>query len=103
MKIKKKDKVKIMTGRDKGKEGIVVQVSADDKMLIVENINIVKRHTKPTRDHQGTIVSKSAPLDASKVMLICPSCSKPTRVGYKFMKNEEKVRICKKCNENIDK
>lgn len=102
LKIKKDDKVKVMVGRDAGKEGKVVQVFPKINKILVENINIVKKHLKPTREHQGGIIDKPMPLDWSKVQLVCPRCNKPTRVGFSILK-DKKVRTCKKCKENIDK
>lgn len=102
LKIKKDDKVKVMVGKDKGKEGKVVQVFPSAAKILVENINVVKKHMKPTREHQGGIIDKPVPISTSKVMLVCPRCNKATRVGFSVLK-DQKVRTCKKCKENIDK
>ncbi len=104
-KIKKEDKVKVIYGKEKGKTAKVVKLLADENKLLLENINMAKRHTKPSQKHQGGIIEKGVALDASKVMLVCPACDKPTRVGFKVLtdKNKKKVRVCKKCGENIDK
>lgn len=101
-KIKKDDIVKVIAGKDRGKQGKVVQVFPKLEKLLVENINVVKKHMKPSREHQGGIVEKPMPLNWSNVMLVCPRCNKETRVGFSVLK-DKKVRTCKKCKENIDK
>lgn len=103
MKVKKGDLVKVIAGKDKGKEGKVLRVIPKENKVIVENVHIVKRHQRPTqRIREGGIIEREAPIHASNVMVICPSCNKPTRIGYKFME-EKKVRFCKKCGEIVDK
>jgi len=102
LKIKKDDKVKVMVGKDRGKEGKVLKVFPKLGKLMVENINMVKKHMRPSREHQGGIIDKMMPLNWSKVMLVCPRCNKETRVGFTVLK-DKKVRTCKKCKENIDK
>ncbi|HCZ05690.1 MAG TPA: 50S ribosomal protein L24 [Thermotogae bacterium] len=103
MKVKKGDLVKVIAGKDKGKEGKVLRVIPKENKVIVENVRIVKRHQRPTqRLREGGIIEREAPIDASNVMVICPSCNKPTRIGYRFME-EKKVRFCKKCGEIVDK
>jgi large subunit ribosomal protein L24 len=101
--IKKGDTVICLSGKDKGKKGKVLSVDPSSGKLIVEKLNIVKRHKKPGKNFQGGIIEKPNPLDNSKVMLICPRCSKPTRVGTKVLEGGKKARACKKCNEIIDK
>jgi large subunit ribosomal protein L24 len=101
--IKKDDKVKIITGKDNGKIGKILEVLPNKKQLIVENINIVKRHTKPNMTNsQGGIIKKEAPIHVSNVMLMCNRCVNPTRVKIKILEDGKKVRVCKKCNETID-
>lgn len=101
MKLKKGDKVKIMAGKDHGKEGAVEKVFLKEGKIVVAGVNIYKRHLKPRGAGQkGSIVEINKPMPASKVALICPKCKKITRVGYKMTKSE-KVRICKKCDEEI--
>ncbi|MDK2864136.1 MAG: large subunit ribosomal protein [Thermotogota bacterium] len=103
MKVKKGDLVKVIAGKDKGKEGKVLRVIPKENKVIVENVHIVKRHQRPTqRIREGGIIEREAPIHASNVMVICPSCNKPTRIGYRFME-EKKVRFCKKCGEIVDK
>ena len=101
MKIKKNDQVQILSGKDRGKRGKVLKVFPKIGKIIVENLNLVKRHRKPrTGGEKGQRVEVPAMISASKVMLVCPICGKPARIGYKVV-GEEKVRICKKCNGEI--
>ena len=94
--VKKGDTVIILSGRDKGKKGKVVEVSPKEKKVIVENLNMVTKHVKPTQmGQQGGIVKAEAPLYACKVMAVCPKCGKRTRVGFKFKEDGTKVRVCK--------
>lgn len=102
--IKKNDLVKIITGKNKGKQGKVLFMRREKNRLIVEGINQKKKHTRPTaKNQQGGIVEFEAPIDISNVMLICPNCNANTRVAKKFLEDGKKVRICKKCHEIIDK
>ena len=101
MKILKGDKVKILIGKDKGREGLVVKSFPKKSSLVVKDLNIFKKHVKPTQGKPGSIVEKERPIYISKVALICPECKKTTRVGYKIDKSGEKYRICKKCNSII--
>lgn len=101
--IKKDDKVKIIAGKDKGKVGKVLQVIRKKKRLLVENINIVKRHTKPSaQNRQGGILESEAAIHWSNVMLMCSKCIEPVRVQKKTLDDGKTVRICRKCNEIID-
>jgi large subunit ribosomal protein L24 len=101
--IKKDDKVKIITGKDKGKIGKVLKVDRKKDRLLVENINVVKRHTKPTaQNRQGGIVESEAPISWSNAMLMCNKCMSPIRVQMKQLDDGKKVRTCRKCNEVID-
>lgn len=103
MKIKRKDNVLVITGKDKGKKGIVRHAYPRDNHILVEGINIIKRHTKPRgTTSQAGIISKEAPMLISNVMFICAKCNKPTRIGFRFHEKRGKVRFCKKCNEDID-
>ena len=97
MKILKGDKVKVLIGKDKGREGEVVKSFPKKSALVVKDLNIFKKHLKPTQGRKGGIVEKERPIHVSKLALICPSCQKTTRVGYKIDKSGEKFRICKKC------
>jgi len=102
--VKKNDMVMVIAGKDKGKSGKVTRVFPDKGRLVVENINVVKRHTKATRANaEGGIVEKEAPLDASNVLLLCGACHKATRTGVRNLEDGSKVRFCKKCNEIVDK
>lgn len=90
------DLVQIMVGRDRGKKGKILEVSPDEKKVIVQDRNIVTKHVKPRKQGQaGGLIKAEAAMYSSKVMPICPKCSKPTRVGYSVDKNGKKVRICK--------
>ncbi|QBK24942.1 50S ribosomal protein L24 [Ureibacillus thermophilus] len=102
MHVKKGDKVKVITGKDKGKEGIVLAAFPKKNRVIVEGVNIVKKHLKPNQlNPQGGIVSQEAPIHVSNVMLIDPKTGEPTRVGYKI-ENGKKVRVAKKSGAVID-
>ena len=103
IKIKIDDKVKVITGKDKGKVGKVLKVSGKKNRLLVENINVVKRHTKPNaQNRQGGILESEAPIHWSNVMLMCNKCIEPARVKTKTLDDGKKVRICRKCSEIID-
>ena len=102
MKVKVNDKVKIIAGKDKGKEGKVIKTLKKDDKVIVEGINIITKHVKPNgMGETGGIRKIEAPIHVSNVMLICPSCKEATRVNVK-RENGKKVRICKKCGKEID-
>ncbi|AEX85285.1 50S ribosomal protein L24 [Marinitoga sp. 1135] len=104
MKVKKGDLVRVISGKDKGKEGKVLRVMPKLNKIIVENVNIVKKHQRPTQQlREGGIIEQPAPIYANKVMVVCPNCGKPTRVGYRVLEEGKKVRVCRKCNEIIDK
>lgn len=101
--IKKNDTVMVITGKEKGKSGRVYRVMPEKDRVLVEKLNIVKRHSRPTAaNRQGGIVEMEAPLHMSNVMLVCPKCSKPARVSYRY-DGDTKVRVCKKCGDTIDK
>ncbi|RKZ28143.1 50S ribosomal protein L24 [bacterium] len=103
LKIKKNDIVQIISGNDRGERGKVLKVYPSKQTIIVEGINFIKRHTKPTqKDPQGGIQEREAPIHISSVMLVCPNCGQPTRVGFHFMEDGTKVRVCRKCNEMIE-
>ncbi len=105
MKIKKGDKVLVITGKYKGQTGQVLKVFPSEKRVIIEGANIRKKRIKPQKQgEKGETVKVPGKINISNVKLICPKCSDPTRVGYKVIKNENgkrKVRICKKCNKEI--
>ena len=102
--VKKGDTVMVITGKDAGKKGKVLEVQPKDSRVIVEGVNKVKRHTKPTQGApQGGIVEKEAAFASSNVMLFCGKCNKPTRVGHKEMTGGAYVRQCKHCGEVFEK
>ncbi len=101
MKIKKGDTVYIITGKDTGKKGKVEKVLVKKNKVIITGLNIFKKHTKPSKKNpQGGIIEFSAPIDISNVMIFCSKCDKPTKSGYRILKNK-KQRFCKKCKEEI--
>lgn len=101
MKIKKQDKVLVISGKDKGKSGTVLRVIPKAGKIVVDKINIQKRHTKSRLEGQkGEIMEKSLPIDASNVKLVCPKCGKPVRIGMKMLE-KGKIRVCKKCGAEI--
>jgi large subunit ribosomal protein L24 len=103
MKIKKGDKVKIIAGKDKGKQGKILRVFSEENRAVVEGLNLVIKHVRPRRSREkGQRIQFPAPLNVSNVMLLCPKCNKPTRVGYKILENKKKVRLCKQCKEVMD-
>ncbi len=104
MRIKKGDLVRVISGKDKGREGRVLRNIPKEGKVVVEGVNMVKKHQRPSaKSPQGGIITQEAPIYASKVMLVCPACGRPTRVGRAFLETGQKVRICKKCGEIIDK
>ena len=101
--IKKNDMVQVIAGKEKGKTGKVTRVVLKRDRAIVEKLNMVKRHMRPSaQSRQGGIVDKEAPIHISNLMLICSKCTDPTRVGYRILEDGRKVRACKKCGEIID-
>lgn len=104
MRIKKDDTVEVIYGKDKGKRGKVLNVDRDKDRVIVEGINIVSRHMRPTQDMpQGGIIENEAPIHISNVMLVCPRCDERSRIGVDVLNSGKKVRVCKSCDEVIDK
>ena len=102
MKIKKGDQVVILSGDDKGKNGEVVKAMPKEGKVVVQGVNLVKRHTKPSQTTPGGIVTKEAPINVSNVALVDPKSGKATKVGYKAV-NGKKVRVARKSGEVIDK
>jgi len=101
MKIKKNDKVKIISGKDKGREGVVERVYSKTGRVLIPGINIYKKHIKKNEKMpQGGKVELPRPISISKLMLVCPKCGKPTRVSFQIDKNK-KLRVCKKCQSKI--
>jgi len=101
-KIKRDDTVLVIAGKDKGRKGKVLKVIPAKSRVVVENVNVVKRHTRPSQTHQGGIVEKEAPIHVSNVMLVCPKCGDPTRVGFSVLEDGTKRRLCKRCGEIIE-
>ena len=102
MSIKKNDTVIVLSGKDKGKQGKVLEAMPADRKVIVEGINMVSRHTKPRKQgEQGGILQKEAPIYACKVQKVCPKCNKPTRPAHKMLADGKKVCVCKKCGAEI--
>ena len=103
--IRKNDNVLVVTGKDRGKRGRVLRVVPEKNRLIVEGVNLIKRHTKPNpgKNIKGGIVEREASLHASNVQLVCPECGKLTRVGRRLLGDGRKVRICRKCEGVVDK
>jgi len=100
MRIKKGDNVKIISGKDRGKTGNVSRIFPDENRLAVEGLNLYKKRVRPKRQGQkGEMVLVPRPLSASKVMLVCSNCKKPTRIGFRIS-GKQKVRCCKKCGAN---
>ena len=102
MKIKQGDTVLVTAGKSKGKLGKVMRVYRKTNRITVEKVNLRTRHIRRTPAQAGQKIQYEAPFDASNVMLVCPSCKKATRVGYRVPKDGKKIRICKKCNESVD-
>lgn len=103
MKIKKGDQVIVLTGRDKGKTGEVIKAMPTENAVVVSGINLVKRHTKPSQESAGGIISKEKPINVSNVALMDPKSGKATRIGFKVEKDGSKVRVAKKSGEVIGK
>ncbi|HWO42192.1 MAG TPA: 50S ribosomal protein L24 [Candidatus Eisenbacteria bacterium] len=103
MQIRKNDSVLVIKGRERGKTGKVLRVIRDKDRVIIERVNLVKRHSRPRGPQQpGGILEKEAPLPAANVMLLCDKCSAPVRVGHRVLADGKKIRICRRCNEAID-
>ena len=101
-KIKRGDAVVVRTGKDKGKTGSVIKVLRDADRVLVEGVNMVKRHTRPSQNQPGGIIEKEAPIHISNVALADPKDGAPTRVGYRFLADGRKVRFAKRSGEVID-
>ncbi|MBX5467834.1 MAG: 50S ribosomal protein L24 [Firmicutes bacterium] len=103
MHVRKGDTVAVLAGKDKGKQGKVIRAIPKENRVVVEKVNLVKRHLKPSpKNPNGGIVTMEAPIHASNVMLVCKACNRPTRVGKRFLDNGAKVRVCKRCGATID-
>src|SRR3982074_2861364 len=103
--LRKNDNVLVVTGKDRGKRGRVLKVVPDNNRLIVEGVNLIKRHTRPhrARSVKGGIIEREASLHASNVQLVCPECGLQTRIGHKILGDGRKVRICRQCEGVVDK
>ena len=103
--IRKNDNVLVIAGRDRGKRGRVLQVLPEKNRIVVEGVNLIKRHTRPNPQRQvkGGIVEREASLHASNVQLVCPECGAATRIGRQILGDGRKVRICRKCKGVVDK
>lgn len=101
-KIKKGDKVVVITGRDSGKSGEVIEVRPSENRALVRGVNLVKRHTRQTQQTQGGIITKEAPINLSNLAIADPKDGKPTRVGFKVLADGKKVRVAKRSGETID-
>lgn len=112
IKIKRGDTVQVISGKEggklsgneqeRGKRGEVERVLPRENRVVVGGVNVRTRHARPTQNNQQGLYHFDAPMDVSNVMLICPNCGQPTRVGYRFTESGEKLRVCKKCGEDID-
>lgn len=104
MRIKKGDEVEVIAGKDIGKRGEVLKVDPKEDRVVVEDVNIVHRHQRPTQDMpQGGIIENEAPIHISNVQLVCPHCDERVKFGVDVLENGKKVRVCKNCDEDIDK
>ena len=102
MKVVKNDNVLVISGNYKGKKGKVLKVFPKEQRIIVEGVHFIKRHTRPSQKNpQGGIVEKEAPISISNVLVICPKCSTPTRIGRKMLEDGKRVRVCKNCREML--
>lgn len=101
--VKVNDNVFVLSGKDAGKNGKVLKVDASKGRVIVEGVNFATKHKRPDmRRNTGGIIHQEAPIDASNVMLVCPKCKRPSKVGAKVLENGEKIRVCKACGATID-
>jgi large subunit ribosomal protein L24 len=101
-KVRREDTVLVMTGKERGKTGVVRQVLPREGRIVIAGVNVVKRHMRPRADRPGGIIEREAPLHMSNVMVVCKSCSKPTRVAFRFRDDGRKVRHCRRCNQALD-
>ncbi len=100
--LKKGDLVKVVAGKEKGKSGKILKTIADKDRVIVEKVNLVKKHQKPDQKSKGGIVEKEAAIHRSNVMYLCGKCNKAARLGIKIMEDGKKARVCNKCRETLD-
>ncbi|MDP2951896.1 MAG: 50S ribosomal protein L24 [Chloroflexota bacterium] len=103
MKIHRNDTVLVIAGKDRGKKGKVHHVLPKEERVLIEGVNLIKRHQKARGAvRQAGIIEREAPINISNVMVLCGRCNKPTRVGYRFLDDGRKVRFCKQCQEQLD-
>ncbi len=103
MKVRKNDAVLVIVGKDRGKKGKVRQTLPKESRVVVEGINMVKRHMRPRgATRQAGIIEREASIHVSNVMLLCTKCNRPTRIGFRFLEDGKKVRICRRCGEVIE-
>lgn len=103
LKLKKGDQVLVISGKDRNKQAKIEKVFPKTGKIVVAAVNRVKVHLKPSKKNpHGGIIDKFLPIDATNVLIICPRCGKPTRVGHKLLSSKKKIRICKKCQESIE-
>lgn len=103
MQIRKNDSVMVISGKERGKTGKVLRVNPKEDAVIIERINVVKRHTKPRGPQQaGGIIEKEASIPASNIMIMCDKCNAPVRIGRKILADGNKVRVCRRCGEALD-
>jgi large subunit ribosomal protein L24 len=101
--LKVNDQVEVISGKDKGRVGKILRIYNKTDKALIERVNMIKRHTKPTAaGQQGQIIEKEAPIHVSNVMLVCPKCTETTRIGKKTLDDSSKVRVCRKCSESVD-
>ncbi|MDD2435342.1 MAG: 50S ribosomal protein L24 [Bacilli bacterium] len=101
MNFKTGDKVVVIAGKDRGKEGKIISILKNENKVVIEGVNMIKKHVKPDGQNAGSIVEREAPIHASNIMILDPKTKKGTRIGHTIDKKNNKVRICKKSNENI--
>lgn len=103
MQIRKNDSVMVIAGKERGKTGKILRVLPDKGAVIIERINLIKRHSRPRGPQQpGGIVEKEAPIEASNLMIMCDKCNAPVRIGRKILADGEKIRVCRRCGEALD-
>lgn len=100
--LKKGDTVKVLAGRDKGKTGKILKAIPEKNKVVVEKINVIKKHQRPDQKSKGGVVEKEAAMDVSKVGIICGKCKQTTRIKHRILEDGKKIRICSKCNDVID-
>jgi len=103
MHVKKNDLVMVIAGKEKGKTGKILKIISKKNRVVVEKVNFIKRHQRPTGQiRQGGIIEKEGPIQVSSVMIMCSKCNRPVRIGKRVLEDGKKVRVCKKCGEDLD-